>query len=116
MDMLNCLQDLWQSHQCLQHVEGFDHSVVNSTLGACGGLPPGQENPTLPFSVWQCGESKVVHIIFEEEECYKLDYLMQQSLNLMLIQLRFKIAENERHSYYHGIQFPENNKPMFWKS
>lgn len=52
------LPDLWQSHQCLQHVEGFDHSVVNSTLGACGGLPPGQENPTLPFSVWQCGESK----------------------------------------------------------
>ncbi|KAG5601308.1 hypothetical protein H5410_032678 [Solanum commersonii] len=52
------LPDLWQTHQCLQHVEGFDHSVVNSTLGACGGLPPGQENPTLPFSVWQCGESK----------------------------------------------------------
>ncbi|CAN4097771.1 unnamed protein product [Withania somnifera] len=52
------LPDLWRSHRCLQHVEGFDHSVVNSTLGACGGLPPGQESPTLPFSVWQCGESK----------------------------------------------------------
>ncbi|XP_019223925.1 PREDICTED: protein arginine N-methyltransferase 1.6 [Nicotiana attenuata] len=52
------LPDLWRSHRCLQDVEGFDHSVVNSTLGACGGLPPGQENPTLPFSTWQCGESK----------------------------------------------------------
>ncbi|XP_060213944.1 protein arginine N-methyltransferase 7 [Lycium barbarum] len=52
------LPDLWRSHRCLQDIEGFDHSVVNSTLGACGGLPPGQENPTLPFSVWQCGESK----------------------------------------------------------
>ncbi|KAM3375560.1 protein arginine N-methyltransferase 1.6 [Capsicum galapagoense] len=52
------LPDLWRSHRCLQSIEGFDHSVVNSTLGACGGLPSGQENPTLPFSIWQCGESK----------------------------------------------------------
>ncbi|MCD7467435.1 Protein arginine N-methyltransferase 7 [Datura stramonium] len=52
------LPDLWRSHQCLQDIEGFDHSVVNSTLGACGGLPPGQENPTLPFSIWQCEESQ----------------------------------------------------------
>ncbi|KAJ8557959.1 hypothetical protein K7X08_004725 [Anisodus acutangulus] len=52
------LPDLWRSHRCLQDIEGFDHSVVNFTLGACGGLPPGQENPTLPFSIWQCGESK----------------------------------------------------------
>ncbi|KAJ8543543.1 hypothetical protein K7X08_006066 [Anisodus acutangulus] len=52
------LPDLWRSHRCLQDVEGFDHSVVNSTLGACGGLPPGQENATLPFSIWQRGESK----------------------------------------------------------
>ena len=33
------LQDLWRSRRGLKDVEGFDHSVVNDTLGACD-LPP----------------------------------------------------------------------------
>ncbi|XP_024521901.1 protein arginine N-methyltransferase 1.6 isoform X1 [Selaginella moellendorffii] len=49
------LPDLWQSRCCLEGVEGFDHSSVNSMLGACGNLPDGQDSPILPFSIWQCG-------------------------------------------------------------
>ncbi|KAK3041107.1 hypothetical protein RJ639_026904 [Escallonia herrerae] len=52
------LPDLWRSRRCLEEIEGFDHSVVNATLGACGGLPESQESPYLAFSVWQCGEIK----------------------------------------------------------
>ncbi|KAL3497483.1 hypothetical protein ACH5RR_040215 [Cinchona calisaya] len=52
------LPDLWRSRCCLQDIEGFDHSVVNSTLGACGDLPADEEGPCLSFSIWQCGESK----------------------------------------------------------
>ncbi|KAK3039472.1 hypothetical protein RJ639_028054 [Escallonia herrerae] len=52
------LPDLWRSRCCLEEIEGFDHSVVNATLGACGGLPESQESPYLAFSVWQCGEIK----------------------------------------------------------
>ncbi|KAF7150741.1 hypothetical protein RHSIM_Rhsim02G0165500 [Rhododendron simsii] len=52
------LPDLWKSRRCLQLIEGFDHSVVNATLGGCGDLPPSQESPWLPFFIWQCGENK----------------------------------------------------------
>ncbi|XVE57663.1 hypothetical protein DITRI_Ditri04bG0107600 [Diplodiscus trichospermus] len=52
------LPDLWRSRCCLGEVEGFDHSVVNTTLGACGELPAPKEGPCLPFSIWQCGEIK----------------------------------------------------------
>ncbi|KAL7167246.1 hypothetical protein ACSBR2_037834 [Camellia fascicularis] len=52
------LPDLWRSHRCLTQIEGFDHSVVNATLGACGDLPASQESPCFPFFVWQCGENK----------------------------------------------------------
>ncbi|XP_027080548.2 protein arginine N-methyltransferase 1.6 isoform X1 [Coffea arabica] len=52
------LPDFWRSHRCLQEIEGFDHSVANSTLGACGDLPADEEGPCLPFPIWQCGESK----------------------------------------------------------
>lgn len=52
------LPDLWRSHRALENIEGFDHSVVNATLGACGNLRPPLEGPILPFFVWQCGETK----------------------------------------------------------
>ncbi|CAL5442043.1 unnamed protein product [Camellia sinensis] len=52
------LPDLWRSRRCLTQIEGFDHSVVNVTLGACGDLPASQESPCFPFFVWQCGENK----------------------------------------------------------
>ncbi|URE19676.1 Protein arginine N-methyltransferase [Musa troglodytarum] len=50
------LPDLWRSRCSLKKVEGFDHSVVNETLGACGNLPPLLEGPCLPYYIWQCGE------------------------------------------------------------
>ncbi|KAB2039076.1 hypothetical protein ES319_D03G188400v1 [Gossypium barbadense] len=58
------LPDLWSSRCCLGDVEGFDHSIVNTTLGACGELPAPKEGPFLPFSVWQCGEIKELSEIF----------------------------------------------------
>ncbi|MFQ6625069.1 hypothetical protein Gotur_003947, partial [Gossypium turneri] len=58
------LPDLWSSRCCLGDVEGFDHSIVNATLGACGELPAPKEGPFLPFSIWQCGEIKELSEIF----------------------------------------------------
>ncbi|KAI5655705.1 hypothetical protein M9H77_32892 [Catharanthus roseus] len=52
------VKDLWRSRRCLKDIEGFDHSVVNSTLGACGDLPADQEGPCLAYSIWQCGQNK----------------------------------------------------------
>ncbi|KAM7274206.1 hypothetical protein ACFE04_028870 [Oxalis oulophora] len=52
------LPNLWKSHCCLKKIEGFDHVIVNTVLGACGDLPPQREGPCLPFYVWQCGEKK----------------------------------------------------------
>ncbi|XP_065857883.1 protein arginine N-methyltransferase 1.6 [Euphorbia lathyris] len=52
------LPDLWNSRRCLSKIEGFDHSVVNTTLGACGELPPPHESPFLASFIWQCGEIK----------------------------------------------------------
>ncbi|KAH7835301.1 hypothetical protein Vadar_024882 [Vaccinium darrowii] len=62
------LPDLWRSRRCLQLIEGFDHSVVNATLGGCGNLPPPQESPCLPFFIWQCGENKGLSKIFSVME------------------------------------------------
>lgn len=53
------MQDLWNSRRCLDKIEGFDHSVVNTTLGACGDLPAEQVGPYLPCSIWQSGKYKV---------------------------------------------------------
>ncbi|KAK8516334.1 hypothetical protein V6N13_047038 [Hibiscus sabdariffa] len=58
------LPDLWSSRRCLGEVEGFDHTIVNTTLGACGELPSPKEGPCLPFSIWQCGEIKELSEIF----------------------------------------------------
>ncbi|CAH8316683.1 unnamed protein product [Eruca vesicaria subsp. sativa] len=52
------LPDLWKSRCCLGSVEGFDHALVNATLGGCGDLPSGKDSPCLPFFIWQCGETK----------------------------------------------------------
>ncbi|KAG4378969.1 hypothetical protein GLYMA_17G141300v4 [Glycine max] len=62
------LPDLWKSRCCLSNVEGFDHSVVNATLGACGHLPDLEEGPCLPFFVWQCGEFDVLSETFDVME------------------------------------------------
>jgi type III protein arginine methyltransferase len=56
---ITMMQDLWRSRRSLKDVEGFDHSVVNDTLGACGDLPGEQQGPCLPYYVWQCGYTKV---------------------------------------------------------
>lgn len=61
-------KDLWRSRCCLKDIEGFDHSVVNSTLGACGELPPDQDGPCLTYSIWQCGENNVNNLSFLYEE------------------------------------------------
>uniref|UniRef100_A0A0R0JYU5 Protein arginine N-methyltransferase domain-containing protein n=1 Tax=Glycine max TaxID=3847 RepID=A0A0R0JYU5_SOYBN len=62
------LPDLWKSRCCLSNVEGFDHSVVNATLGACSNLPELEEGPCLPFFVWQCGEFDVLSETFDVME------------------------------------------------
>nr|KYP55353.1 Protein arginine N-methyltransferase 7 [Cajanus cajan] len=62
------LPDLWKSRCCLTKIEGFDHSVVNATLGACGHLPESEEGPCLPFFVWQCGEFNVLSETFDVME------------------------------------------------
>ncbi|XP_057415264.1 protein arginine N-methyltransferase 1.6 isoform X2 [Lotus japonicus] len=62
------LPDLWKSRCCLSKIEGFDHSVVNDTLGACGHLPEMEEGPCLPFFVWQCGEFEVLSETFDVME------------------------------------------------
>ncbi|KAK4483604.1 hypothetical protein RD792_010803 [Penstemon davidsonii] len=54
------LPDLWRSRCSLKEVEGFDHSMVNTTLGACGDLPVTEDSPFLPFFIWQCGETKIL--------------------------------------------------------
>ncbi|XP_057787065.1 protein arginine N-methyltransferase 1.6 isoform X2 [Salvia miltiorrhiza] len=54
------LPDLWKSRCCLKKIEGFDNSVVNTTLGACGGLPATEDSPFLPYFIWQCGETKIL--------------------------------------------------------
>lgn len=56
---MHFFQDLWKSRCCLSKIEGFEHSVVNTTLGACGHLPESEEAPCLPFYIWQCGEYEV---------------------------------------------------------
>ncbi|KAD3641178.1 hypothetical protein R6Q59_003807 [Mikania micrantha] len=49
------LPDLWRSRHALENIEGFDHTMVNTTLGACG---LSSESPCFPFFIWQCGEIK----------------------------------------------------------
>ncbi|TVU01219.1 hypothetical protein EJB05_53346, partial [Eragrostis curvula] len=56
--------DLWRSRCSLKDVEGFDHSVVNDTLGACGDLLEGQQGPCLPYYVWQCGYTKKLSKVY----------------------------------------------------
>lgn len=58
------LPDLWRSRCSLKDVEGFDHSVVNETLGACGDLPGEQQGPCLPYYVWQCGHTKKLSKVY----------------------------------------------------
>ncbi|KAL9433796.1 hypothetical protein AB3S75_028607 [Citrus x aurantiifolia] len=56
--------DIWNSRRSLSKIEGFDHAVVNTSLGACGDLPAPKEGPCLPFFTWQCGEIKKLSNVF----------------------------------------------------
>ncbi|KAL6861370.1 hypothetical protein ACP4OV_017070 [Aristida adscensionis] len=58
------LPDLWRSRCSLKDVEGFDHSIVNDTLGACGDLPGDQQGPCLPYYTWQCGHTKKLSKVY----------------------------------------------------
>ncbi|PUZ58356.1 hypothetical protein GQ55_5G503100 [Panicum hallii var. hallii] len=58
------LPDLWRTRCSLKDVEGFDHSVVNDTFGACGDLPGEQQGPCLPYYVWQCGCTKKLSKVY----------------------------------------------------
>ncbi|KAG2608857.1 hypothetical protein PVAP13_4KG010100 [Panicum virgatum] len=58
------LPDLWRSRCSLKDVEGFDHSVVNDTFGACGDLSGEQQGPCLPYYVWQCGYTKKLSLVY----------------------------------------------------
>ncbi|CAM8980326.1 unnamed protein product [Rhodiola kirilowii] len=59
------LPDLWKSRRCLGKVEGFDHSAINSILGASGAIPSPQESPFLPFYIWQCGNIEELSVPVE---------------------------------------------------
>ncbi|KAM7494081.1 hypothetical protein LguiB_028690 [Lonicera macranthoides] len=83
------LPDLWRSRRCLEEIEGFDHTVVNPTLGACGGLPASQEGPCLPFFVWQCGKIKKLSEICTIME---FDFLKPLSPCSAKVQVEFKEA------------------------
>ncbi|KAH9777283.1 protein arginine N-methyltransferase 1.6 [Citrus sinensis] len=56
--------DIWNSRRSLSKIEGFDHAVVNTSLGACGDLPAPKDGPCLPFFTWQCGEIKKLSNVF----------------------------------------------------
>ncbi|MCL7030287.1 hypothetical protein MKW94_014957 [Papaver nudicaule] len=58
------LPDLWRSRCNLKKIEGFEHSVVNTSLGACGDMPASKEGPCLPYFIWQCGEIKELSEVF----------------------------------------------------
>ncbi|XP_078173348.1 protein arginine methyltransferase 7 [Carex rostrata] len=59
------LPDLWRSRKSLKDVEGFDHSSVNETLGACGDLPEMQQGPCLPLYLWQCGQVEELSRVYQ---------------------------------------------------
>ncbi|RZC53437.1 hypothetical protein C5167_012286 [Papaver somniferum] len=58
------LPDLWRSRCTLKKIEGFEHSVVNTSLGACGDMSASKEGPCLPYFIWQCGEIKELSEVF----------------------------------------------------
>nr|CAB3469178.1 unnamed protein product [Digitaria exilis] len=58
------LPDLWRSRCSLKDVEGFDHSVVNDSFGACGDMPGEQQGPCLPYYVWQSGYTKKLSKVY----------------------------------------------------
>ena len=78
-------QDFWRSRRCLQEIEGFDHSVANSTLGACGDLPADEEGPCLPFPIWQCGESKVLYMVLRKSKYYVREKFSWFEVHLLLL-------------------------------
>ncbi|XP_062074738.1 protein arginine N-methyltransferase 1.6 isoform X2 [Humulus lupulus] len=80
------LPDLWNSRRSLDKIEGFDHSVANTTLGACGELPTPQEGPCLPCFVWQSGKYKVEFV--EPGMCHGfalwIDWVMDSENSVIL--------------------------------
>ncbi|VFQ87921.1 unnamed protein product [Cuscuta campestris] len=91
------LPDLWRSRQCLKDIEGFDHSVVNSTLGACGDLPAGEGSPCLPFFIWQCGETKKL-----SEPITVMEFNFQEPMRLCSGEAEFEFTEL---GVCHGLVF-----------
>lgn len=75
-DWKTSVQDLWKSRCHLSKIEGLDHSVVNTTLGACGELPAPEEGPCLAFYIWQCGEIKVIDVC--EMHALQVESLLRQ--------------------------------------
>ncbi|GKV38047.1 hypothetical protein SLEP1_g45998 [Rubroshorea leprosula] len=49
---------------CAMFLPALMHSVVNTTLRACGELPAPKVGPCLLFPIWQCGEIKELSEIF----------------------------------------------------
>ncbi|PWA45607.1 protein arginine methyltransferase 7 [Artemisia annua] len=70
------LPDLWRSRRALENIEGFDHTMVNSTLGACGGLSSSSESPCLPFFTWQCGDIQKL-----SDECTIMEFDLLKPLS-----------------------------------
>ncbi|XP_025014847.1 protein arginine N-methyltransferase 1.6 isoform X2 [Ricinus communis] len=66
------LPDLWNSRCSLSKIEGFDHSVVNTTIGACGDVSPPHEGPLVPVFLWQSGEELSERFTVMEFEFSKL--------------------------------------------
>ncbi|XP_057829432.2 protein arginine N-methyltransferase 1.6 isoform X3 [Cryptomeria japonica] len=54
------LPDLWKSRCSVKDVEGFDHSVINEIMGACGDRQDSHDGPVLPYAIWQCGHNEEI--------------------------------------------------------
>lgn len=110
-------KDLWRSRCCLKDIEGFDHSVVNSTLGACGELPPDQDGPCLTYSIWQCGENNVNNLSFLYEEetqpCFVvLGFFFFSHISCFMPH----IPETQQCCLYHGVQLLNINESLLGHS
>ncbi|KAJ4775075.1 Protein arginine N-methyltransferase 7 [Rhynchospora pubera] len=82
------LPDLWRSRCSLRDVEGFDHSSVNQTLGACGNLPEMQQGPCLAFYLWQCGEIEKLSQVYQ-----LMDFNISKPIHSCLGKLQMKFLK-----------------------
>nr|QEG03054.1 arginine N-methyltransferase 7 isoform X1 [Cymbidium ensifolium] len=82
------LPDLWKSRCCLEDIEGFDHSIANETLGACGNLPPSLKGCFLAYFIWQCGEIKELSDVFSI-----MDFNFSEPLHACYGKIRMEFSE-----------------------